>query len=153
MQIKKLTIDDMDLLIKLRIEYLLEDKKAQSLDNMEKLKSNLREYFTKWIPNNGCVAYIAEEAGEVYSTAFMSITERLPRKSTSYLIGTVYNVYTYPQYRKKGIATKVMSALLEEAKILDVAYVELLSTSAGKPLYKKIGFQEITEYTAMRFKI
>jgi predicted GNAT family acetyltransferase len=151
MQIRKATLDDMDLLVKLRIDYLLEENKVQSLHNAESLKITLHDYFNKWIPNNGFVAFIAEGKGEVFSTAFISIVERLPRNATtSYLCGTVYNVFTYPEYRNKGIATKVMSALLEEAKSLDVAYIDLLSTNAGKPLYEKIGFQEISNYTSMR---
>jgi len=151
MKIRKLTLEDMDLLIKLRIDYLREDRKVQYLEDEYKIKDSLHDYFTKWIPN-GCLAFVAEEAGEIYSTAFMSIVERLPRKATSYLVGTVYNVYTYPHHRKKGMATKVLSVLLEEAKVLDVASVDLLSTNAGKALYKKIGFQEIEEYTAMRYR-
>ncbi|MCL2813821.1 MAG: GNAT family N-acetyltransferase [Oscillospiraceae bacterium] len=154
MQIRKTTLDDMDLLIKLRMDFLFEDDKAQSWHDLENIKIKLREYFGKWIPNDGFVAFIAEEANEVYSTAFLSIVERPPRKAdSSYLVGTVYNVFTYPEYRKKGIATKVMSALLEEAKLLNVAYIDLLATDAGKPLYEKIGFEQILNYTSMRFKI
>jgi len=154
MQIRKLTLYDMDLLVKLRMDYLLEESKLHSSRDVEIIKIKSREYFSKWIPSNGFVAFIAEEASEIYSTAFLSIVERPPRKAaSSYLVGTVYNVFTYPEYRKKGIATKVMSALLEEAKILNVAYIDLLATDAGKSLYKKMGFEQISDYTPMRMKI
>jgi len=154
MQIRKLTLDDMDLLVKLRIDYLREENKVQDLHDVEKLKVKLYKYFSKWIPNNGFVAFIAEEAGVVFSTAFISIVERPPRNAaSSYLCGTIYNVFTYPEYRKKGIAAKVMSALLEEAKSLNVAHIDLLSTDAGKSLYEKMGFQQILNYTSMRIMI
>jgi len=64
----------------------------------------------------------------------------------------VYNVYTYPNHRRKGIATKVMHALLSEAKQRDVASVDLLSTDDGKHLYEKLGF-ELPSYTFMRVKL
>ncbi|WP_413228454.1 GNAT family N-acetyltransferase, partial [Clostridium sp. CS001] len=54
----------------------------------------------------------------------------------------------YPQYRGKGIATKVMTELLSEAKLLGVAAVDLMSTEKGKPLYVSLGFQ-INNYTSM----
>jgi pantothenate kinase len=47
---------------------------------------------------------------------------------------------------------KVLKALLDESKTLDVASVDLLATDEGKTLYEKIGFHQIEEYTAMRFK-
>ena len=150
MEIRKATIDDMDLLVKLRMDYLLEEKKVQSISDAENIEMKLREYFAKWLPSNGFVAVIAGEGKEVYSTAFLSIVERPPRKAaTSYLVGTVYNVFTYPKYRNKGIATKVMQALLEEAKRLDVASVDLMATESGKRLYEKVGFTKITNYTSI----
>jgi GNAT superfamily N-acetyltransferase len=154
MQIRKLTLDDMDLLLKMRVDYLLEESKVQSLHDIESVQSKLYDYFSKWIRNNGFVAFVAEDMDEVLSTAFISIVERPPRNAaSSYLCGTIYNVFTYPKHRNKGIATKVLSALLEEAEQLNVAYIDLLSTDAGKSLYEKIGFQQILDYTSMRLNL
>jgi ribosomal protein S18 acetylase RimI-like enzyme len=117
------------------------------------LKTRLRDYFEKWIPVDGLIACIAENNGDICSTAFLSIVERPPRAAdSSYLVGTIYNVYTYPTHRRKGFATEVMRALLSEAKIHNVASVDLLSTDDGKRLYEKLGFQ-LTSYTPMRMKL
>ncbi|NLM62500.1 MAG: GNAT family N-acetyltransferase [Clostridiales bacterium] len=53
----------------------------------------------------------------------------------------MYNVYTNPEYRRRGIATQVMTALLQEAEKLNVAVIDLLSTDDGKSLYEKLGFK------------
>ena len=114
MTIRKATPDDIDLLIKLRIDYLLDENKIQCLEDTETVKTKMRNYLTKWLPTNSFIAYLAEDNSDVCSTAFMSIVERPPRTAkSSYLVGTVYNVYTYPGHRKKGIASKVMKALME----------------------------------------
>ena len=153
MQIRKANVGDIDLLVTLRIEYLREEKKVQDLCDIEEIKGKTRSYLEKWLPNESCIAFIAEDEGNVFSVAFLSIVERPPRTSdSSYLVGTVYNMFTYPQYRRKGIATKVMRKLLEEAKELGVASVDLLATEDGKTLYDKLGFQ-VANYTAMRIKI
>jgi len=153
MQIRHATTDDIDLLIKLRIDYLLEENKLHELNDIDVIKGKLREYFEKWIPLKGITAYIAEDNGNACSTAFLSIVERPPRTAdTSYYVGTVYNVFTYPQYRRKGIATKVMGALLADAESLGVASVDLLATEDGKPLYEKLGFT-VPAYTPMRIKL
>jgi len=154
MNIWKATLDDTELLLKLRIDYLLDDGKSPTPSEVELIKNKFREYLYKWLVNDGFFAFVAEKNNAPCSTAFLSIVERPPRNAAaSYLVGTVYNVYTYPQHRRKGIATMVMTALLHEAKMLNVASIDLLATDAGKPLYKKLGFQEINDYTSMRLKL
>lgn len=152
MRIRKAGIEDIDLLIKLRMDYLSADKGPMTHEEQEEIRPKLKDYFTKWITNGGFAAFIAEADGNVLSTAFLSIVERPPRSAySSYLVGTVYNVFTYAEFRRKGIATQVMSALMEEAESLGVASVDLSATKDGKPLYEKLGFQTI-HYTSMKKK-
>lgn len=96
------------------------------------------------------IADIAEEGNEICTAAFLSIVNRPPRSARlSCRIGTVYNVYTYPQYRKRGLATAVIKALLQEAKAMDLASIDLLASSDGRPFYEKFGFK-IPNHTYMR---
>jgi len=153
MTIRKATINDMETLVKLRVDFLRNNSNLDCLDNEELLKLKLRDYYRKWLPGGGFVAFIAEDGDAVYSTAFLSVAERPPRDAdASCLVGTVYNVFTYPQYRRKGMATKVMNTLLEEAKALGLAAVELMATDDGKPLYEKLGFTP-SKHTSMRLKL
>ena len=146
------TEKDIDLLVQLRIDYLLDQNTLESLGNMEVLKDSLQAYFTPSFAKNEFMAIIAEDENTVYSTAFLSIADRPPRTSNEpSRIGTVYNVYTYPQFRKQGIATNVMKALLDEAKNLDICAVDLYASSDGKPLYEKLGFK-IPFHTYMKIK-
>lgn len=47
-----------------------------------------------------------------------------------------------PEYRKQGIAGKLMEQLITEAGALGLDYVELKSTEDGYRLYKSLGFSE-----------
>ena len=153
MQIREASIDDIDLLIRLRVDFLLEDNILQDVSEIDTFMKKLRDYFSKWITVKGFTAIVAEENDKVCSTAFLSIVERPPRTpNSSNLVGTIYNVYTYPQYRRKGIATKVLQSLLANAELLGVASVDLLATEEGKPLYEKLGFS-VPTYTSMRIKL
>lgn len=148
MKVRKLGKEDMDLLIKIRMDYLFAEKGVFSDEEVQDIRKKLEEYFTKYL-NKGFIAMIAENENEVLATAFMSIVERPPLIAfSSYLVGTVYNVFTYPEYRGQGIATKVMNELLAEAKLLGVVAVDLMSTEKGKSLYKNLGFQA-SSYTSM----
>jgi len=147
------TINDIDLLVQLRIDYLLDQNSMESLGDIEALKGLLRAYFTSSFAKNEFVAIIAEDENTVYSTAFLSIADRPPRTSNEpSRIGTVYNVYTYPQFRKQGIATNVMKALLDETKNLDICAIDLYASNDGKPLYEKLGFN-VPFHTYMKIKI
>jgi predicted acetyltransferase len=58
-------------------------------------------------------------------------------------IGTVLNVYTKPEYRKKGYAKKLMTMMLEDAKTERVSVIELKATEDGYSLYKSVGFEDV----------
>ena len=125
MILRKTTIADIDLLMELRIDYLLDQNAKESLDNLDVLTDKLRKYFTEAIENDEFIAVIAEYGNEICTAAFLSVVDRPPRSARlSCRIGTVYNVYTYPQYRKRGLATAVINELLQEAKAMDIASID-----------------------------
>lgn len=151
-QIDKATPNDIDLLIRLRVDFILDE--AKTLEDIEGLRENLRGYYSMHIPDGSLVAYIARESGEVCSTAFLGIHGIPPRSADMPCwMGTIYNVYTYPEFRRKGYATQVLRALLEQTESLGLATVDLLATDEGKPLYEKLGFQPGGRHTYMRMKL
>ena len=50
------------------------------------------------------------------------------------------NVYVKKEFRRKGIAKKMLVLLIEEAKSLGVTEISLDATEVGKPLYESMGF-------------
>lgn len=50
------------------------------------------------------------------------------------------NVYTNDQYRRQGIASRMMQMVIHEAKAKRVTEISLDATESGRPLYKKFGF-------------
>ena len=65
--------------------------------------------------------------------------------------GTVLNVYTRPEHRKKGYGKQLMNALLEGAKAMGLSVVELKATEDGYHLYKSVGFEDVVaKYHNMR---
>ncbi len=68
--------------------------------------------------------------------------------------GTVLNVYTRPEFRRHGIAGRLMRLLLAEAAELKLDFVELKATDSGYSLYKSLGFEDVvTKYHNMKFVI
>lgn len=62
------------------------------------------------------------------------------------------NVYTNPHYRRQGIAAKMVTMLIDEARKRGVTEISLDATESGRPLYKKLGFEESEECMVLIIK-
>jgi N-acetylglutamate synthase-like GNAT family acetyltransferase len=151
MNIRKATINDIELLVKLRIDFLSEEfGNANSKDD---IRAQLISYYQIHLQDNTFIAVIAEIDGSVVSTAYLAISD-LPQvlNYQASKIGTLLNVLTYPQFHRRGIATKVLLRIIEEAKLANISAINLSATDDGRPLYEKLGF-EISTHTAMTLKL
>ena len=106
------------------------------------MRAQMPDYFRRHLGVD-MTAFIAEIDGKPVGTAFLLVVEK-PANPVflNGKTGMMLNVYTSAEYRLRGIATKVMEAVLEEAKKLELVYIELLATPAGRKVYEKMGFFE-----------
>lgn len=153
-KIRKVTLSDLDALIELRLAYLHEDLGQLSAETEEKIITQLKDYVSKYI-NTIFTAFLAETDGRVVAAAFMAIADR---PANPFMItgrtALVQNVYTRPEYRRKGIATLILKELIAEAKRQNVSYIELSATADGRPVYQKLGFVEKqSKYTDMKLQL
>ncbi|MDR1198934.1 MAG: GNAT family N-acetyltransferase [Prevotellaceae bacterium] len=146
---RKLNANDRDLFVKLRMYYLSTEFDINSID-VNEIERNLIRYFDEHILKNDFIGMVCEIDNEVVATAFLIINER-PSSPTfvNGKLGVLMNVFTYPDYRKQGIATKLIDKILEEADKENVSVIDLNATKEGENLYKRFGFKEV-EYKSMR---
>jgi len=153
MKIKKATIKDIDILIKIRLDFLKEEFPAMAIEEENRISCQLKNYFPKYLYSGDFVAYIGLVDDNVASTVFMTVQE-MPANPSNMTgkSGTVLNVYTYPKYRKNGYASKIMIEIIEEAKRKGLFSLNLNATEMGKSLYEKLGFKDIP-YSGMWLKL
>lgn len=143
MVIDKASEKEISGLVELRIAYLKEDLGTISEADLQRMKEVLPQYFRKHL-NRDLFVYVAKEAEEILACAFLLVVEK--PMSPAFMTGktgTVLNVYTKPEYRKKGYAKQLMNALLEDAKKNELSVVELKATEDGYHLYKAVGFEDV----------
>lgn len=145
---------DIDKLLKLRIDYLTEDRGYVSNNDKEAVLKQLKEYYAKSI-GNSFFAVLAEKDNEIIATAFLVISEKPANPAfITGKIGTVLNVFTYPEHRKQGVATTLLNTIIEISKQKDLSFIELSATKSGKPLYEKLGFLvKQSNYTEMKLTL
>ena len=57
----------------------------------------------------------------------------------------IMNMYTAPEYRRKGIAYHTLDLLVGDAKEQGVSQIALEATDMGRPLYEKYGFVKMED--------
>lgn len=133
--------NDIHALVNLRIAYVEEDRKDLTEDIKDQLLRVLPAYFEKHL-NSDLFVYVAREDA-VLSCAFLVVTEKPANPSfITGRTGTVYNVYTVPAYRRRGLAKHIMQMLLADAEKMELDYVDLNATENGYYLYEALGFKE-----------
>lgn len=151
MVIRKAGESDINSLVDLRFSYLNCHFGNLTEEQESALQEQLPNYFKNHL-NQDFLAYIAETDGKIVSTAFLVISEKPANPNfITGRTGLFLNVFTYPDYRKQGIATGILNELIKEVKNHNLTYIELSATEDGRPIYNKLGFEEkTTDCTEMR---
>ena len=153
MTVEKAGIQDIDDLVQMRLSYLEEDNGSLDDNDAALIRRDLPDYFREHIDRDLFV-YVIKEHGTIVSCAFLLVTVK--PMSPSFIngrTGTVLNVYTCPNYRRRGYAKRIMEALLSDARKQELSVVELKSTEDGYPLYKALGFtDDHFKYHLMKWK-
>ena len=55
----------------------------------------------------------------------------------------IMNMYTKPEYRRRGIAFITLDLLVHDAREKGITAISLEATAMGRPLYEKYGFVEM----------
>ncbi len=140
---KTATASDIDLLMSSRLEML---KVVNSLDEdyqySDEIIRESRDYFL----NGDQVTVLAMDGDKVIGCASMSFMRIMP--TFSHPTGKrahLMNVYTSKEYRRQGIAEKMVKMLIDITWQRGATEISLDATEAGRPLYEKLGFKDSTE--------
>lgn len=143
----------------LRIAYLKEE--FQNTDVPESdwgaIAAQLPDYFRTHLGID-CFPFVAEAPDDdrtLIALVILCTSEKPANLSfPNGKSGVVLSVYTKPEYRGMGCATKLMQALLQKAESLGLDIVNLSASDMGKPIYEKLGFvRSHSKFTEMEYII
>jgi GNAT superfamily N-acetyltransferase len=132
---------DIPMMIDARIDYLTGMQGERDEAYKAELCKNLLDYFPAAIREKRFFALLAELHGKKVSYGGMILKE-IPGdfNASSYLEGEILNMYTPPEYRRRGYSSLILENLLKEAKQMGISKVALHCSKDGEPLYRKYGF-------------
>ena len=108
----------------------------------EEIVRESRDYFL----NGDHITVLAIDDGKVIGCASMSFMWIMP--TFSHPTGKrahLMNVYTRSEYRRQGIARKMVNMLIDETWKRGATEISLDATTMGRPLYESLGFTNSTE--------
>jgi GNAT superfamily N-acetyltransferase len=139
--VRRATQEDARRLAELRMNFQREMGEEAETDQHSMLMEATYRYFSEKLPNDGFVAWIAEAEGEIIGTSGLIFYQRPPSEHD--LLGKeacILNMYTLPEWRGKGIASRLLQELLTYARQSGTRRIWLYATEDGKPVYEKAGF-------------
>ena len=137
------TTEDIELLMSSRFEMLkVVNNLPADYEYSKQLVEESRDYFL----NGDHITILAMDGSEVIGCASMSFIRMMP--TFSHPTGRrahLMNVYTRNEYRRQGIARKMVNMLIDETWKRGATEVSLDATKMGRPLYESLGFTASTE--------
>lgn len=133
--------NDIDLLVRLRLEFLEIDKEHEQY---EVIKGNCYSYFRDTLEAGLCDAALAEDEDEIVGTAIVFYYRSVP--SSFNVTGRnayITSMYVKEECRRKGIATNMLKQIVDVSEKKGYSIIMLNASEMGKELYKKFGFSEI----------
>jgi len=148
--VRPATVDDIREIIRQR-RRMYEDMHytdASALDTMSQLTA---DYLRTAIPDGSFRAWLACDGDRPVAGGAILIT-RWPAHAYDLECrrATILNVYTDPDYRRRGIARQLMQTMIAWCRQQGLARVTLHASDNGRHLYESMGFEPSNE---MRLKL
>ena len=138
---RKATIEDIDLLTRTRIEVLRAANKLSDDTDMTEVEYQSYEYYRKSLhdgTHTACLVFDGDRFAGAGGISYYQVmpTFHNPSGNKAYIM----NMYTRPEYRRQGIARRMLDILINDAKEKGISFITLEATSMGRPLYENAGF-------------
>ena len=143
---KKAVLEDIEILTETRITVLRAANQLSDDVEMSDVKEQSYLYYQKALSEDSHVAYLVFDDNEFVGAGGISFFHVMPTfHNPTGKKAYIMNMYTKPEYRRKGIAYKTLDLLVAESKQRGIDAVSLEATDMGKPLYKKYGFVKMND--------
>ncbi len=125
---KRLTENELDIFIEMRINQLREEGAKEDID----LKPALKDYYSRHMTEGTFVSWIAVDGNKIIGTSGMSFVEKPPYFSCpSGKIGLLSSMFTEPDYRRMGIAKELLHRVIEEARKYGCGSIQITASDMG----------------------
>lgn len=141
---KKLTENELDRIIKMRIDQLTEEYTSSGKIPPQgvELESSLMDFYKRNLAAGTYVSWLAFDGDKIVGTSGMSFAEKPPYFACpTGRVGILSSMYTDPNYRRMGIATQLLDRVVKEARDYGCGTIYITASDVGVKLYESYGFK------------
>ena len=150
---RKATIGDLELLVRTRIKVLRCANQLPDTADLAVVEAQSRIYYINSL-GPAHVAYLVFDGNVLAGCGGASFYQVMPTcMNPSGKKAYIMNMYTEPDYRRRGIAWKTLDLLVNEARSRGVVFITLEATNMGRPLYEKYGFIAMDDEMILPFDL
>ena len=136
---RKLSKAELPTFIEMRINQLREEGATEDID----LRPALYRYYEKHMADVTFISWLALDGNKIVGTSGMSFVEKPPYFGCpNGKIGLLSSMFTERSYRRKGIASELLSRIIREAKEYGCGTVQITASDMGVQLYTHYGFEK-----------
>lgn len=145
-QYKKASIEDLEFLTEIRIKVLRAANRLAEDVDLSEVKGQTHEYYRQALQDGSHTSYLAFDGERLAGAGSVSYYRVMPTcHNPSGKKAYIMNMYTEPEYRRKGIAFRTLELLVTDAKEKGITAISLEATEMGRPLYEKFGFIKMND--------
>lgn len=136
---------EIDLITHLRIDFVRDLHPEFDEQQIAILSDKTREYLQNAYRSDSFIGIIGEVADEAVCCAGILCYDLPPISDEIRKTGHILNFFTYPLYRRRGYARKMMSFIIAHAKQEGFERLFLNACPMAEGLYRQFGFSEQSE--------
>jgi GNAT superfamily N-acetyltransferase len=115
------------------------------------IDDTLRHYFLTMLTDENAIIWTATEQDEVIGIGCVYFFLYPPSfKNATGQTAYVHSMYTADAYRGQGVASRILSLIIDNVKKRNCKVIKLQASTQGKPVYEKIGFVESEGHMILR---
>jgi len=143
---KKATIVDINELVRTRIIVLRAVNKLSDDVDMSVVEKESYEYYKRALETGEHITYLVYDNGTFIGAGGVSFYQVMPTyHNPTGKKAYIMNMYTAPEYRRKGIAIHTLDLLVKDAREQGASQITLEATEMGRSLYEKYGFVKMED--------
>lgn len=139
------TVADLETHVAHRVA-MFRDMEMGTEEGLKRMAEAFRPLLRGWLVTGQCRGLMLEEDGRPVASVLMLLKETVPTPVTPLSVrGYLFNVYTEPSHRRRGLAARLTDAVLDLARDLGIEIMELHASLEAEGLYQRMGFVPTSE--------
>lgn len=125
---------------------MFRDMEMGTEEGLKRMAEAFRNQLRGWLVTGQCRGLVLEDEGRVVASLLLLLKETVPTPISPLAVrGYLFNVYTDPSHRRRGLAARLTDAALDLARDLGIEIMELHASLEAEGLYQRMGFVPTSE--------